>query len=75
MAHLIDLWHWILANPVTALAYLSLVHMAASAIANATPTKSDDKVVEMVFKTIHAIALNFFHMKDDSREGNSDEHI
>ena len=70
---LTDAVNWVVAHPFTALSYLSLVHMIASAVANATPTKSDDVVVEKVYKAIHGLALNFFAFRGVKLPASCDE--
>ena len=50
---------WLLQNYEAILVALTSVVTAASAIANLTPTDSDNKVVAFITKVINSFALNF----------------
>ena len=63
MENLLPIWQWLKDHPVELLVILGAVHAVASAIANVTPTKADDAIVAAVYRAIHALALNFFHLK------------
>jgi hypothetical protein len=67
METLVTIWQWIESHPALVILYISLLGNFCSAISNATPNKSDDKVVNAVFKAIHAVAFNFFHLKTDTK--------
>jgi hypothetical protein len=50
---------WVIANWDGILFAVTAVIAAASAVANITPTKKDDKVVGKIAKVVNALALNF----------------
>ena len=59
----VDAYNWVVAHPIQALGYLAMLQSAASIVANMTPTPKDDEAVGKVFKVVHALALNFFHLR------------
>ena len=52
------MWTWIVEHSDALLTAFTAVVTAASAVANLTPTDSDNKVVNWISKVVNSLALN-----------------
>ena len=53
------MWTWIVEHSDALLTAFMAIVTAASAVANLTPTDSDNKVIAFITKVINSFALNF----------------
>lgn len=56
---------WIIENFDQLIMIALAVVGAAAAIATVTPTQTDNKIVDAVYKVLHTLAMNFGKAKND----------